>query len=429
MRRPSLPAHGRPIALLAGVALSWFAASIFVAVAADDLARGAWYGPPQLAAAHLVGLGALSTAIAAVLLHLGPTMTRAPILFGIWPGALLLTGSWMLAMGLWRGVPPLEAVGGAFAALGGLGLAAAIGGLWRERRGTWSEPRYGLSAGAIWLVVVVVVGVLMVAERRHPFLGMDRSHLIAAHGAAAVLGWIGSSIVGVGSRMVPMMLMVPPQRLWRARAALAIWQAGVILLVIGLATGTRAGVIAGTLVLPAALVVWFGYLVDAFRRRQRPPGPAVPQVALGIACLVAAGVFVIAAPPGRAASAGLVLALVGFGGGVTTGHLQVLLPTMCWRVRFGGLRRRTGPVPPVAHLAPAGITRPAGMLFALSLALLGVGLAGALPTVATIGGAVLVASASCVVGVVAVALLRPPPRAEPERPAAEVQGRSQELGQ
>lgn len=426
MSRPALSAHGRPIALLAGVALSWFAATIFVAVAADDLARGAWYGPPQLAAAHLVGLGALSTAIAAVLLHLGPTMTRAPILFGIWPGALLLTGSWMLAMGLWRDVAALEAVGGAFAALGGLGLAAAIVGLWRERRGTWSEPRFGLSAGAVWLVVVVVVGVLMVAERRHPFLGMDRSHLIGAHGAAAVLGWIGGSIIGVGSRMVPMMLMVPPQGLWRVRATLTMWHAGVILVVIGLATGTRAGIVAGTLVLSVALVVWFSYLVDAFRRRQRPPGPAVPQVALGIACLLAAGVFVVGAPTGRAASAGLVFALVGFGGGVTTGHLQVLLPTMCWRIRFGGLRRRTGPVPPVAHLAPAALTRPAGVLFAVSLTLLGVGLAGSLPTVATIGGVVLVVSAAFVVGVVAVALLRPPPGAAQLRPAPETEGRSRD---
>lgn len=416
MKTPALSAHGRPVALLAGVALSWLTATIFVAVAADDLARGAWYGPPQLAAAHLVGLGALSTAIAAVLLHLGPTMTRAPILFGAWPGVLLLAGGWMLALGLWRDIPPLEAVGGGLAALGGLGLAAAIGGLWRERRGTWSEPRYGLSAGAIWLMMVIVVGVLMVAERRHPFLGIDRSHLIGAHGAAAVLGWIGSSILGVGSRMVPMMLMVPPQGLWRARGALAVWHAGVILVVIGLATGTRTGVVAGTLVLLAALVVWFGYLAEAFRRRQRPPGPAVPQVALGIACLVAAGIFAIVAPAGRAASAGLVLALVGFGGGVTTGHLQVLLPTMCWRIRFGGLRRRTGPVPPVAHLAPAALTRPAGVLFAVSLTLLGVGLAGALPSVATAGGLVMVISASFVVGVVAVALLRPPPRAEPGAP-------------
>ena len=71
-------------------------------------------------------------------------------------------------MGLWRGVSALEAAGGSLAALGALGLAAAIAGLWRARRDTWPEPLAGLSAGALWLVLVVVVGVLMVIERRHP---------------------------------------------------------------------------------------------------------------------------------------------------------------------------------------------------------------------------------------------------------------------
>lgn len=411
--RPALSAHARPIALLAAGAVSWLAASLFLASAADDLARGAWYGPQQLAAVHLVGLGVLSSAIAAVLLHLGPSMSRAPILLGAWPGVLLIAGGWLLAMGLWRGVSALEAAGGSLAALGALGLATAIAGLWRARRDTWPEPLAGLSAGALWLVLVVVVGVLMVIERRHPFLGVDRSHLLGAHGAAAVLGWIGTSILGVGSRMAPMMLMAPPARLWLVRASLGVWQAGVVLLVIGLAVGARPPVVAGVAVLLAALSLWVAYLVQTLRRRMRAVGPAVPQFAVGIACLATSAVLVLAAPQSRAASAGLVLALVGFGGGVTMGHLQVLLPTMCWRIRFGGLRRRTGVVPPVAHLAPRALTGLSGGLFAASLALFGVGVAAGAPTVARIGGVLLLLSAVCVAAVVAVALLRRAPRVSP----------------
>lgn len=420
--RPALSAHGRPIALLAAGAVTWLAASILLAAAADDLARGAWYGPAQLAAVHLVGLGVLSSSIAAVLLHLGPSMSRAPILLGAWPGVLLLGGGWLLAMGLWRDVSVLEAAGGTLAALGGLGLAVAIAGLWRARRDTWPEPLAGLSAGALWLLLVVVVGVLMVIERRHPFLGVDRSHLLGAHGAAAVLGWIGTAILGVGSRMAPMMLMVPAERLWLARAALAAWQAGVALLVVGLALGARPPVVAGVAVLLAALALWAAYLAHTFRRRLRPPGPAVSQIGVGIACLVASGVVAIAAPASRAASTGLVLALVGFGGGVTMGHLQVLLPTMCWRIRFGGLRRRRGVVPPVAYLAPRALTAPAGGLFAASLALLGVGLVGGVPTVARVGGVLLVLSASCVVAVVAAALVRRAPTGAPADPGTHVRG-------
>jgi hypothetical protein len=396
------------IALLLVGSLAWVAGSAFLVGGADVLARGVWYDPDLLALAHLIGLGFLSVAIAGVLLHIAPAMSsRAPI-GGAWSGGLLATGAWLLAIGLWRDWTALEALGGGSASAGALLLVAGIARVWSGRRGTWPEAVAGLAVAAGWLTLVVVLGLLMVVERHSPFLGVDRGRLVATHAAVAVLGWVGGSVLAVGTRMAPMMLVAPVRRVWLARAALLAWHPGVALLALGLARGSRAAVDAGVALLVAGLLAFGAYLaVTAARRRRRPQAPAV-HLALGLGGLMLAGGLELAHAD-RTAPAALVLGLIGFGGGATAGHALLLLPTMCWRERFGGLRVGGGVAPPVSFLAPPWLAAIEVAGFVGGLALLVLGVLGASVLAATMGGALVMTSAIVTLAAMLWAILRPVP--------------------
>lgn len=409
-----LLAH-RPVGLLALAAAAWLAACATLVGAAGDLADGDWYTPRLLAASHLVGLGFLTVAIAGALQHLAPSMSSRLPRGGALAGVVTWLGAVTLAVGLGLGTSALEAAGGVVLAAGIGILLVGVGDVWRGRRGSWPEPLAGLAASSLWLAGVLVLGLLMVAERRWGFLGVDRARLIGAHATMATLGWAGGLIMAVSIRMAPMLLIAPVRRVALARGALAAWHAGVALLTASLVAGQRPVAVAGAVVLLGAISAFAAYLADAARRGRRRPPPAVQHLAAGLGALVAAGVIVLALPPWRAAPAALLLALVGFAAGVTAGHVMVMVPTMCWVARFGGLRRGGGRPPPVAHLAPAALGRCEGAAFALGVALLAWGVIAGSEALARTGAIALLVSAAGVVAAIGVALLRGAGAGAPER--------------
>jgi hypothetical protein len=406
-------ASHRPAGLLGLAAVAWLAGCAALVPAAGDLSRGLWYTPEALAASHLIGLGFMTTAIAGVLLHLAPTMSTARPAGGAVPGASVWAGALALALGLRWSWAAAEAAGGALLALGIGGLLVAIAGLWRGRRGSWPEPLWGLVASGAWLAAVLVAGLLAVAARRGDVIDVDRGRLIAVHAAMAILGWIGGLIIAMAVRMAPMMLVAPPGRLAVARAALVAWHLGVATLVAGLAAGRRPLGLAGVALLAVGVVALAAYLAGVVRRRRRRPPPAVRHLLAGLAALLAAAGLAVALPPARAAPVALLLALIGFGAGVTAGHMLVMVPTMCWVARFGGLRRGGGRPPGVAHLAPAWLAWSEAIAFAAGVSLVAAGMLERSEGATVAGAVALLAAAALLVGAVLVAALRPAPRWAP----------------
>jgi hypothetical protein len=408
-RAPRLPATERPIVLLTAAAVAWLAGSLALATAAPDLARGVWYTPAALAATHLVALGMLTTAIAGALLHLGPTMSLGRMVGGAWAGGLVWLGAAALAAGLAGGWTAAEAIGGALLTAGGLTLVAGVGRLWAARRGTWPEALAGCLAASGWLVLVLAAGVLAVLNR-HLALGIERPRLIEAHAVMGGLGWVGGTVLAVAGRLGPMMLIAPVRRTWPVRAALAAWHPGVALLAAGALTASRPLAAVGIGLLGAALLAFGAHLADAIRRRRRWPGPPAAHLVIGGLALPAAGALALSDPATRTVPAALVLVLIAFGAGITAGHILMMLPTMSWVARFGGLRpRRSGPVPRIAHLAPPVIGHVETALFAAGAAATAAGIAAGDPRLAQLGAGAIAASAGATLVGVLLALLRPPP--------------------
>jgi hypothetical protein len=133
----------------------------------------------------------------------------------------------------------------------------------------------------------------------------------------------------------------------------------------------------------------------------------VLHLVAGLGALLAAVTLALVLPAGRAAPVALLLTLIGFAAGVTAGHILIMVPTMCWVARFGGLRRGGGAPPPVAHLAPPFLGWCEALSFAAGTGLLAAGVLERSEPLSLAGAALLTASAAGVVAAVAVAALRP----------------------
>lgn len=404
-----------PVALLAAAAIAQVAGAATLVVVAPDLARGIGYGPAQLGAVHLFGLAFLSVAIVGALLQLVPVLLRQPLgtpVRGAVFGAALVAGSWALAAGLWSGRSILIATGGTLLVLGGALLVTdlAIALVRAARAGTLGAPGAGLAAAGFWFTVVLALGALMAANRIHPFLEIDRMHLIAAHAAVAIVGWIGGTILAVALRLAPMFALAHGYRRSPGVAALAVWHASVVPIVVGLGWGIAPVAAAGGALLLCACGLAGWYVVDVARHRRRRVEAPLVHLTVGLASAAAAvgvmlGAWGGAWDPYRAAIPATILAVIGMGAGITSGHLFKVVPMLVWTGRFAHLAGTPG-APRLSDLYPAPLAVAEQIAFVAGLLLLVAGTSAGSPTAARAGAALLVVAALCVATAVAVCVFR-----------------------
>lgn len=399
------PPWGIPVSLLMVALVGQVAGLGALGAAAGDLARGAWYGPAQLAAAHLVGLAFLSVAIVAALLQLVPVVLRTPLSSprrAAGSGAGLALGAWCLALGLWAGREPVVALGGTLVALAGAVVVADMAtALVRARRsGTLGAPGVGLALAAGWFAVVLVLGATMAENRRTEMLHVDRAHLIGAHGAIAVLGWVGGTILAVSLRLAPMFALSHGYARRPGAAAVGVWHASVPVIAAGFLTGRSWLTAVGGLVLLAAcaLAGWFVAGVARYRRR-RPEAPLV-HLLWGLASVVAAVALMTAGWAGavampRAVAAAALLAVVGMGAGVTSGHAFKVLPMLVWTGRYATLAGTPG-APRLSDLYPHRLAVAEQAAFAAGTLLLAGGVLAGSSAVTRLGAVLLAAAALAV---------------------------------
>lgn len=403
-----------PVSLLATAALAQVAGAVALVVAAPDLARGVAYGPAQLGAVHLVGLAFLTVAIAASLLQLVPVLLRRPLgaprRSAVGAGTLAL-GSWSLALGLAGSRDAAIAVGGALlVAGGGMFVADLVIALVRAARGGTLDPSgAGLVASTLWFTLVLGMGAAMAANRVHPFLETDRMRLIAAHGAIAIVGWIGGTIVAMALRLAPMFALSHGYRRRPGVVALTLWHASVAPIAVGLGTGLAPLAAAGGVLLLAACLLAAWFVADVARHRRRRPEAPLVHLVVGLASAVTAVALMLVAwagpgDPHRAAVPAALLAVTGMGAGITSGHMFKVVPMLVWTGRFARLAGTPG-APRLSDLYPASLAAVEQTAFVAGLVLLVAGAGGGSATAARAGALLLLVAAVAVAAAVATTVL------------------------
>jgi len=382
-------------------ALAWLvvagAAAPFVGPA---LAAGNLFGPGVLAATHALTLGVLTTMIFGALYQffpatLGVGARSIPVAHRtFW---VLQAGVTAMVVGFWLWLPWLLAAGW-------LLLFLAVGGLsWnllpQRRRAVQGQlvGRY-VSAGHMALGLAMALALARIGEP----LGwwtVSRTGFIAAHFHLAALGFVSLTIVGVGSRMVPMFLFAQtaPTRALAWIGPLA--AAGLLVQSAGLLLSVRPVTVAGGALLAASGILLLFQLSLWFRHRaRREVDPAAGFLGAAAGFLVATlglGAWLLAAgrfDPRTWAAYGLV-ALLGWATLFTLGVAHRIVPFLAWLHLFGGMGRGVQ-APPVTALVHRGLAWTTLACWAAGTALMAGAVLAGHPALATLGGLLVAAGAA-----------------------------------
>lgn len=347
-----------------------------------------------------MGLGLAWLAVASGLLALQPGLLGLP---HVHPGVIALTHAWVLgffvtvACGAVYQLAPValgttlwsERAGWWHLGLHGMGVPGMVVGFW-----TWNLPLLGafgtlvavgvflfavnawvtvrrsqktdavawsLILAPAWLVVTVLVGLLLAANRATFFIPADPVALLRAHAHLGLVGFFATLLQGVSFRLVPMFTLgeVPN---WRpVKSGLWLTQASLLGLAPALAFHWRAAsaLFAFAIVVSFAASGW-GLARTLATRKKRALDPGLKFFLCGMAGLALAAVigFVLALPtvPGGSAAGGfnaMVYGVVIVAGGLLPaigGMMCKIVPFLVWMRAYGPKVGR-GPTPPAGSLA------------------------------------------------------------------------------
>jgi hypothetical protein len=357
-----------------GLALAWLAIGTGMIVAAPDPLSLPHFAPRVVALAHAWVLGFFVTVAVGAIYQIAP-VALATTLFnerhGWWHFALHAVGVPGMVYSFWIWDMKLLGHFGTFVALGILLFAVNT---WRTvRRAPHHGPvawSIGLAAG--WLLLTVLAGLALAANRFWHFIPIDPLSLLRAHAHAGLVGFFVTLLQGVTFQLVPMFTL-GEVRDWRpVKTGLWLSQLGLLGLVVALASnaGHVSAVCAG-LILAGMLASAWALKQSLATRKKRSLDPGVCAFLGGSAVLIVATVLgiVLAWPttPWSSAPGGfsaMVYAVIVFVGGL----LPLIAGMLCKIVPFHTWMRAYGPkVGRVPTPAAGALTRPRFESFGLAL--------------------------------------------------------------
>jgi hypothetical protein len=343
-----------PLAYLAAAALAFVGAAVALPWLAVELS-GHYYHPRVLALTHTVTLGWITLAIMGASYQLIPIVLKRPIWserLARWQlGALVVGVVGMVAhfaLGEWSGLVWAAALVALATTAHVVNMAATLRGL-RD----WTFLARCVVIALAGISLTMVFGVALGANHLRPFLPGDFYARLHAHVHLALLGWIMPMILGVAERAYPMFIVMPGPG--RANMRVQFWgiSAGTTAVVLGLLVSASL-VLAGSIVVAAALAAHVGWLALAVHMRKRAALDwalrmvlagatlAAPAMALGV--LLAADL--VSGPRWALAYAVLALGWVSL---TIAGMMLKIVPFLVWYRAYAG-RVGAEPVPALAQL-------------------------------------------------------------------------------
>jgi hypothetical protein len=399
-----VPARRTPLLYLGFAHACLFAALLTLALDPAGLG-GFYYHPRLIALVHLVTLGFLTSAILGALYLVCPLAFRMPLVEGRTDVAAAL--SWMvgvsgIASHFWLDRYPGMAWSGALALVTPLFVGGRVlAGL--RRSAAPLEARLPVALALMNLYAAGALGVTLGVNKHAAFLPFSQLDAVHAHLHLGAVGFVTSMVVGVGYRMLPMVLPSAMPRGTLALAAPLVLQAGTWGLALALLYAKAAVPWLAAVVL--AGIALFLSRVAFMLRNRRPPPTARPRPDWALAhvfqslayLLVACGLggYLAWAPASdatlRAAFAYGVAGLLGFLGQLVVGVETRLLPLAAWLQGFaGGSAQGT---PASIHTAvPRSSTIATVALWTAAVPSLAAGLALDLDTCTSVGASCLAAA-------------------------------------
>ena len=337
------------LALAAGVAAVW-----------PRAVAGFFYHSWMVAIVHLVTLGWITFSILGAIYIVGPLALRMPFPAGrrdYWAYGFALVGLVGMVGHFWI----QEYAGMAWSA-----ATAAVGILYVAFRLVRALPQAGiptavklhLAFASANITLAASMGILLGFDKAYHFLPGFVLSNVFAHAHLAAIGWATMMVVGIGYRLLPMILPSKMPDDASMSIGAVVLEAGVLGLCVSLLFGSGWSLAAGALVV-AGLAVFAAHVVWMLRSPAPKPvgAPRVDFAVLhaagaGVSLLAAATIgvalLVLPASPStlRAAAAYGVLGLVGFLSQMVVAMEARLLPMATWYWRYAQSEFRVPPPAP-----------------------------------------------------------------------------------
>jgi hypothetical protein len=354
--RPGAPSSTLPLAYLVAASVAFVAAALVLPWLGAELA-GHYYHPRLLALTHTVTLGWITLTIMGASYQLAPIVLERPVgseraarwQLGVFVvGVIGVVGHF--AISEWSGF----VWSAALIALAAVAHVANVAVSLRGARPSFTARM--MTVALAGLVLTVLFGTLIGVHKVWPFLPGGLFPTLHAHVQLAVTGWVLPMVLGVAARVYPMFLLAAEPDAANARLQLAGVAGGSPALVLGLLANAPFLVLAGAVLLTAAVAAHVGWLAGIARSRKRPHLDwGLRFVLAGAGFLVAAtlaglalAVDVVSGP--RAALAWAVLVFGGWASLTIIGMLLKIVPFLVW-YRAYGPRAGREPVPTLAQLS------------------------------------------------------------------------------
>jgi hypothetical protein len=343
-----LAAQGRlPLAFM-GLALAWLAIATALLVAQPNLLALPHSHPRVVALTHAWVLGFFVTVACGAVYQLAPVAlgtTLANERLGWWHFGLHAAGVPGMVYSFWISDMKL---------LGHFGFAVALGALlfstntWRtvRRAGRGGAVAWSIALAAGWLLLTVLAGLLLAANRYWSFIPLDPIALLRAHAHLGLVGFFVTLLQGVSFQLVPMFTL-GEVRDWRpANRGLWLSQAGLLGLVPALAWHLAVPALLGALAIAAGMMVSASGLRRALATRKKraldPGVRAFLRGGLGACAAAVAGLVLLApgtpwgsTPGGFSAMVYAVLVVVGGLLPCIAGMLCKIVPFLTWMRAYG----------------------------------------------------------------------------------------------
>lgn len=297
------------------------------------LSQGLYADARVLGGLHFITLGWLSVSIFGALhVFTGVALGTQGLARALvpWIRRLWIAGAALFPTGLILGVPALIVIG-----VASVGLALAlftvhfVPALARSKRGELTRGYLAVALLSLWGTWLLGASAALVRSGNP--LGTLPAGYFQAHILLAVFGWVGATVVGVGSHLIPMFALSREPALWPVKLALPIWSGIPVLGALGAFYPQPALTIAWVLA-AAGSVLWIAQVVIYFRTRLRRERDAGLALAAGATALLgfAWAVDVLASAP----TAFVGLLVIGWLTLFTLGIYHRVVPFLVWFARF-----------------------------------------------------------------------------------------------
>jgi hypothetical protein len=377
--RPSLPsplpggswlaAQGRlPLAFM-GLALVWLAIGTVLLVAQPALLAAPHSSPFVVALAHAWVLGFFVTVACGAVYQLAPVALGTTLVserYAWWHFGLHAVGVPGMVYFFWTG--DLAQLGH-FGFLVAMGVALFSFNTWRtvKRSARGGTVAWSLNLAAGWLLLTVLTGVTLAANRFWYFIPLDPLALLRAHAHLGLGGFFLTLLQGVSFQLIPMFTL-GEVRDWRlVNSGLWLSQIGLIGLAPALWWSAPAVATSCALLILAGWICSGVALVRALATRKKralDPGTRfflLGCVGIGIAIVAGVALLWPGSPWGSAPGGfnGMVYGLLVVFGGLLpciAGMMCKIVPFLTWMRAYGPKVGR-GPTPPASALTRPRLER------------------------------------------------------------------------